>query len=377
MRKRFATILVLLGIGSVQADYSITNITASVDNRDYTLTVASAYGTPLPAIGAHVSYCWHSVVTCQVDAVVSAYPFTFSCSGWTGTGSIPASGTTNNIGTVILSDINSSLTWLWHPTGDSDSDGMPDWWEHDHFGNDVNPNAMCSNGLNTALEAYIAGFDPKDPKAAFRTTFLRSPSDSVLGWNTISGRIYSVWWSTNLLNGFEHIRRKIPWTMNTFTDTVHGAGSRGFYKIEVQLEPQPPEGGDPLAYSWEVVSSRWIKNIYENGDTTMTDRSTGYMWLYNANPCGTKNWFAALSYCDALAYAGYSDWALPNHDVLTTQATQKSFFTNVQSSSSYWTSTSLGSPANYAYSVYMANPFGEDAYYKYTPIFVWPYRVIQ
>jgi len=117
MRIWFATVLVLLGTGSVHADYLTTNITESVDNRDYTLTITSAYGTPLPTIGTHSSYCWHSAITCQVDAVISANPFTYSCSGWTGTGSIPASGTTNNTGAVILSDINSSLTWLWHPTG--------------------------------------------------------------------------------------------------------------------------------------------------------------------------------------------------------------------------------------------------------------------
>jgi hypothetical protein len=52
-----------------------------------------------------------------------------------------------------------------------------------------------------------------------------------------------------------------------------------------------------------------------NGDGTITDNGTGLMWV--ADPAaagigGTYSWSAAISACEGLAYAGHSDWRLPN-----------------------------------------------------------------
>ncbi|NOU36150.1 MAG: hypothetical protein HOO88_05230 [Kiritimatiellaceae bacterium] len=119
---------------------------------------------------------------------------------------------------------------------DSDVDGINDDWERQQGGNQ-NPGATCSNGVNSILQAYIAGLDPKNPQSRFQMVADKSPaSDNILRWNATSGRVYSVYFSTNLLNGFQPLETNIPWTAGAFTDTVHKVDGQGFYKIGVELK---------------------------------------------------------------------------------------------------------------------------------------------
>jgi hypothetical protein len=123
---------------------------------------------------------------------------------------------------------------------DNDGDGIPVWWEKLYFGasTNINPAGICSNGFNTIREAYIAGLDPNDPNSEFLASAFRSPtSENVLQWQGVSGRVYSVYYSTNLLSGFQPLETNIPWTAGAFTDTVHEADGSGFYKIHVKLAP--------------------------------------------------------------------------------------------------------------------------------------------
>lgn len=107
--------------------------------------------------------------------------------------------------------------------GDLDGDGLPDEWETQYFGGptNANPIAMASNGVNTVQEAYIAGLDPTSLTNRFLLSILRSPS-SVLRWNSVSGRVYSVYWTTNLLSG-TFIPLQSNLTSGVFTDSLHGA----------------------------------------------------------------------------------------------------------------------------------------------------------
>lgn len=120
--------------------------------------------------------------------------------------------------------------------GDRDLDGIPDWWELEHFGGDTNavPDAVCSNGVNTVAEAYVAGLDPNDCTSMFRVSIV-PPGVASLEWNTVSGRVYSVYQTTNLLSGFQCLETNIPWTQGSFTNLPMAAPC-GFYRIGVQLE---------------------------------------------------------------------------------------------------------------------------------------------
>lgn len=118
---------------------------------------------------------------------------------------------------------------------DEDGDGVADRWESQYLGSttNINLNAVCSNGINTFLEAYVAGLDPTDPNAAFLTSILPG---RILRWNAVSGRVYSVYWTTNLMNGFppQPLATNIPWTQASFTNST--TVPRGYYKIDVRLE---------------------------------------------------------------------------------------------------------------------------------------------
>ena len=58
-------------------------------------------------------------------------------------------------------------------------------------------------------------------------------------------------------------------------------------------------------------SSYGMNDFQDNGDGTVTDNSTGLMWMQADSGKGMV-WEDALGYCEQLEYAGYSDWRLPN-----------------------------------------------------------------
>ncbi len=122
---------------------------------------------------------------------------------------------------------------------DSDGDTLPDWWETQYFGGATNATAgaAASNGVNTVLQCYIAGLNPTDAGSLFRLhTVCLLPPANAFQWDGVDGRLYSVYWSSNLLNGFELLQSNIAWTASAYTDTVHGTAAQGFYKINVELQ---------------------------------------------------------------------------------------------------------------------------------------------
>ncbi len=146
------------------------------------------------------------------------------------------------------------------------------------------------------------------------------------------------------------------------------------YALNVLPSTSATVNGDPTAASNEVVNTRWTKNFYANGDITMSDRDTGLMWLYNANPCGATNWYAASTYCGSLTYAGYSDWRLPSRIELASQLYVSEYFINMQYAE-YWSGTSAVDDANRAWTANMGSGGIAPNGYKADNIFpVWPVR---
>jgi hypothetical protein len=133
-----------------------------------------------------------------------------------------------------LEDGNGFSSIFVKTVSDSDADGIPDIWEQQYFGGstNANPRATCSNGINTVRQAYIAGLDPNDPNAALLSSILPSRA---LQWSAVSGRVYSVYFSTNLLTAFQCLESNIPWTRACFTNPA--TDPQGFYKIDVKLAP--------------------------------------------------------------------------------------------------------------------------------------------
>ena len=116
--------------------------------------------------------------------------------------------------------------------GDSDGDGIPDLWEQEYFGGptNANPDAICLNGINTVRQAYVANLNPGDPAARYTLNF----ADPLM-WNAASSRVYTIYWASNLLSGFQPFESGV--IGGVFDDTVHDAEQSGFYRIGVQMEP--------------------------------------------------------------------------------------------------------------------------------------------
>lgn len=71
-------------------------------------------------------------------------------------------------------------------------------------------------------------------------------------------------------------------------------------------------GGEKKFYVRYVRGNSYGENDFiDNGNKTVTDKSTGLVWQKNDSGEGV-DWSEALKYCEDLNSAGYTDWRLPN-----------------------------------------------------------------
>ncbi len=108
--------------GTGSGSYSGTNNPASITmngpitqtaawKQEYYLTVTSSYGSPTPESSwVEAGESITASVTSPVDGPSSTTRY--SCSGWTGTGSVSTSGTTTS--TIFTMNEPSSITWNWN-----------------------------------------------------------------------------------------------------------------------------------------------------------------------------------------------------------------------------------------------------------------------
>lgn len=101
----------LFAAGVCRGDVGVGKARLTLDTMDYTLTVNSVLGSPMPGAGAHAGYCWQAAVTCRVNAMVWTPGTQSVCMGWVGTGSVPGSGAATNLTFTMTND--STLVWTW------------------------------------------------------------------------------------------------------------------------------------------------------------------------------------------------------------------------------------------------------------------------
>ena len=97
-----------IGVGASDLSGNTNTQTMNVPQRS--LTVASAHGSPSPTVGVH-SYADGDSVTASVLSPVTEGSLVWTCTGWTGTGSVPATGSAATVTFTISAD--SSITWTW------------------------------------------------------------------------------------------------------------------------------------------------------------------------------------------------------------------------------------------------------------------------
>jgi mannan endo-1,4-beta-mannosidase len=88
------------------------SINAAFEIDTNRLVVTSLFGQSAPPVGTNWFAYGAMTNAALVNAAVTAGGTQYVCRGWTGTGSVPASGISSNTGTFALTN-NSTLTWLW------------------------------------------------------------------------------------------------------------------------------------------------------------------------------------------------------------------------------------------------------------------------
>lgn len=94
------------------------------------------------------------------------------------------------------------------------------------------------DGMATGDE-YLAGTDPFDARSRFAVAgnFADATDGVVLDWSSVSGRVYDVYWATNLLHSFVPVQTDIAWPQSSYTSPVPSHAGNGFYKIKVRRIP--------------------------------------------------------------------------------------------------------------------------------------------
>lgn len=87
-----------------------------------------------------------------------------------------------------------------------------------------------------AWEEYVAGTCPTSTASVFDISKSSTVSSNgyILRWNAVSNRSYSLFLSTNLVDGFQLLQASLPG--NVYTDTVYKIEEQTFYQIRVQQE---------------------------------------------------------------------------------------------------------------------------------------------
>jgi hypothetical protein len=87
-------------------------ITANFQIDRHSLLVTSRYGNATPPVGTNL-FDYGSLVTCRVtnSPVAAGNGTQYVAYGWTGAGSVPASGAATNVAVTLTN--NSSIAWLW------------------------------------------------------------------------------------------------------------------------------------------------------------------------------------------------------------------------------------------------------------------------
>jgi hypothetical protein len=113
------------------------------------------------------------------------------------------------------------------------------------------------------------------------------------------------------------------------TSTVYAStvmdGQQAFFGVNfadgrIKGYPTERQGLSYYAYFVRGAGAYGDGEYVDHGDDTVTDQSTGLMWMKNDNghygvgdgTYGGLNWQQALAYCVDLELAGYDDWRLPD-----------------------------------------------------------------
>ena len=135
-----------------------------------------------------------------------------------------------------------SAVWEVTVLNDNDGDGLPNWWEVEHFGGPTNAVAggdSDGDGMINSAE-YLAGTDPTDAESVFEAAVGGGAGEDggfVVSWPSAAGRVYTLMGSMNLeselLPVVEDTIAATP-PVNSYTN--NGTNRMEFYRVGVDWE---------------------------------------------------------------------------------------------------------------------------------------------
>lgn len=116
---------------------------------------------------------------------------------------------------------------------------VPQWWLalYGLGTNDADALLDSDGDSVTNWQEYVGGSDPTNTASVLALAGHTAMDLFVLTWSSLSGRLYAVSRTTNLLTGFEPLATHLPATppQNSYTDNVSPQG-HAFYSINATLE---------------------------------------------------------------------------------------------------------------------------------------------
>ncbi len=196
---------------------------------------------------------------------------------------------------ALLFASTGSQSWAIPP--DADFDGMEDSWEVSYFGhisNCVQTIDWDLDGHNNRQE-FVCGTDPTNSASCFNVASSGMPGCFVLNWSSVSGRVYYVFWTADLTNGFSVLASDLGYPLNSYTDTVHAAEAAGFYSVGAQYDFVCIDQCWRILesmHAWSQPSSEavtnwfdlWVASGFVEGGETATDIRDE--WISDGLPIG-------------------------------------------------------------------------------------------
>ncbi len=124
----------------------------------------------------------------------------------------------------------------------SDGDDIDDAWEIAHFGDTITVNNSSDYDADSFIDydEWRAGTQPTNAASKLSIDTVPAGSDGQIGWQSISGKSYTIEYSTNLLKSFQPLETNVTATppQNIFTNLP--SGNPAFYRILLETDAGVP-----------------------------------------------------------------------------------------------------------------------------------------
>lgn len=222
--------------------------------------------------------------------------------------------TDNNNGTIT----DNVTGLMWEKSTDKNKDGSINYYDKLTYTEALSGAASCNTGgftdwrlptikeLYSLIMYYGAEANPIATSQGSAVPFINTNYFS-FGYGDLNASAHGA-------NASERLIDAQYATSSIYVSTTMGGQSTmfGVNFADGRIKGYPANNVKKYYVIYVRANTNYGKNsFFDNGNGTITDNSTGLMWMQNDNGAPML-WENALSYAENFSYAGYSDWRLPD-----------------------------------------------------------------